>query len=89
MASEPMDVGQRLQHLWSWLPQLNPIAFGVDQPDEPAGAFLRLLAVNPDSHRAELGQHGVQVADAEVEQPGLLGAAEVVGVGGKRREHWK
>ena len=81
------DAVSGLQHVWGWLPQLDPVAFGVDQPGEPAGAFLRLLAVDPDPGRTKLGQHGVQVADAEVEHPRLFGAAEVVGVGGERREH--
>ena len=81
------DVVSGLQRVWGGLPQLDPVAFGVDQPGEPAGAFLCLLAVDRDPGRTELGHHGVQVADAEVEHPGLLGAAEVVGVGGERREH--
>jgi hypothetical protein len=81
------DVVSGLQHVWGGLPQLDPVAFGVDQPGEPADAFLCLRAVDPDPGRTELGHHGVQVADAEVEHPRLLGAAEVVGVGGKRHEH--
>jgi hypothetical protein len=36
--------------------------------------------------RAELGDHGVQVADPEVQHPGLLGAAEGLAVGWERRE---
>src|SRR4051812_16593774 len=62
------------------LPELEPSAFRVDRPAE--APELRLLeCVDPlDARRAQLGQHRVQVGDAEVHHERLLRPPEVLGV---------
>ena len=40
-----------------------------------------------DAGRLQLGHHGAQVANAEIDHPLLFRAAEIVGVLPKRREH--
>jgi AcrR family transcriptional regulator len=73
--------------LRSGLPELDPVALRVDDPAESAHA-LEVLHLGRDLGpvTAQLGQHGVQVADPEVEHGLLGGRAEVVGVGRERRE---
>src|SRR5215469_6088937 len=74
---------------WSGgLPELDPVALGIGDPAEPADAFhvLRFFG-HVRSLGAQLREHGVQVADPEVEH-GLLGAGpEVPGFGLECREH--
>jgi hypothetical protein len=57
--------------------------FGCLVPKTAGAAKPPCCSASGTSSRSD----GVQVTDAEVEHPGLLGSAEVVGVGGKRREH--
>ncbi len=69
------------------LPELDAVALGIGDPAEAADAF-HLLDVVDDIGAlvAELGEHGVEVADPEVEHGLLRSRPEVVGPGFERRE---
>src|SRR5262245_29989696 len=60
-----------------WLPQLEPVAFGVHRPAEAAVVALldRVDHLHPGG--PQLGEHGVEVEDAVVQHAGLLLPAEV------------
>jgi len=62
------------------VPKLEPGAFGIDRPSE--APVLRLLQRidHLDSGRAQLGQHRIQVGDAEVDHERLVRPPEVLGV---------
>src|SRR5690242_18582994 len=70
------------------LPELDPVTFGIGHPAEPADT-VHLLRVF--SHVRSLGtqlrDHGVQVADPEVEHGLLRTGPEVAGLGLERREY--
>ncbi len=68
-----------------WLPQLDAVAFGVHDPAELAVRFFLNLLVDLDAGGAELGEHRVQIFDAEVDHERGLARLEVLRVGGERR----
>src|SRR6185503_14810994 len=61
-------------------PELEPGALGIDRPSE--APLIRLLegVDHLDAGRAQLGEHRVQVGDAEVHHERLLRPSEVLGV---------
>ena len=71
-------------HVSLRLPELEAVAFGVGGPAEAAVVVVFDLVVDAGAGGAELGEHGVEVADAVVEHAGGGGGgAEVGGVGGE------
>jgi hypothetical protein len=69
------------------LPQLDRVAFGIGGAGHaPVRVGLRVGA-DLDCGRTELGDHGVQVANPQVQLPRLPWTPEVVGVGRERREY--
>src|SRR3954468_4031981 len=74
-------VGSPRMSVARWgLPELEPGAFRIDRPSE--APVLRLLhrIDDLDPGRAQLGEHRVQIGDAEVHHERLLRPSEVLGV---------
>src|SRR6266850_1478876 len=69
------------------LPELDRISIGVLHAGEAAVGIRLLVDLDRDARLAQLLDHGVQIAHAEVEHPRLLLAAEVVGIGREGLEH--
>src|ERR1035441_553091 len=69
------------------LPQLDRVSFGVVPPREAALRIRLGVDVHGDAGLAELGGHGVEVADAEVDHPRPTRLAEVRSRLRKRREY--
>src|SRR5262245_57028068 len=80
--------GRRVERLRRGLPELDPVPVGIFHPAEPAEALHRLDVVDDDGAAGpHLGEHRVEVTDAEVDHDPLLAPAEVLGVVRERRPY--
>src|SRR5439155_3475624 len=63
-----------------WLPQLEAVSLDVVRPGESSVLHLLDLVVDVDTPRAELREHGVEIANAEVDHQLLSTRPEITGV---------
>src|SRR5688572_2034273 len=68
-------------------PQLNRVPFRIVQPREASIRILLLIDRDRYPSRAELPDHPIQVAHAEIDHPLLRGVAEIVAVSRERGEN--
>jgi hypothetical protein len=65
------------------LPQLNRIAFGILEAGQATVGVEPRVEVDRDARRAQLRGHVIEVSDAKVDHPHLLGIPEIIGVLGE------
>jgi hypothetical protein len=74
-----------MEHGWNtdlfWLPKFDGIAFWIAKAGEAAVGIMLWVCCDGDTGGAELVDHCVEIADAEINHPLFGGVAEVVGIG--------